>query len=330
MILVIGLFNLLLLVPDLAAAESITQKIILIILRVVFFLILMILSLQFKKIKSFHVFSWIVTGCEILSLIIFLYVMIQSANPNLLIQTMGLITIIIVVFLIPNRLSHTLLVSILGTISFFVCATIFISFSTAMDFWAAVVYASIAILLCAICAWNTQKHQYNEFLAKLELEHMSTTDVLTRLSNRFKMGKEADKWIDYCRQNGAPLSLVFIDVDDLKSINDSFGHLVGDAVLSTLADIIQNQLRETDVISRWGGDEFLLLLPNITTENAIILSERIRGLIEYTTFEKGVSITCSFGVVEMDDASTFESLLSQSDKLMYGGKQLGKNRVQST
>ena len=197
-----------------------------------------------------------------------------------------------------------------------------------MELCASVVYISISILLCAFSARNSEIHQYREFVAKSELERVGSVDYLTNTANRFKMEEEAGRWIDFCHRQGYPLALVFIDIDDLKTINDRFGHNAGDSVLMNMTHIIRSQIRNTDILARWGGDEFVLLMPNMTLDNAIGVSERIRSAIINNNFTKGIRVTCSFGVVAMKDGSVFQNLIEEADTLMYTGKKLGKNNVQ--
>lgn len=134
----------------------------------------------------------------------------------------------------------------------------------------------------------------------------------------------------FCRRQGLPLSIVFFDIDNMKNINDSYGHAIGDFVLTTLTKLVKNQLRGSDSLARWGGDEFVILLPSVTLANATALTERIGNRIQEYTFIEGYCVTCSFGVVEMKAGSDFETMVSQADKLMYDSKKHGKNSVHCT
>ncbi|MGE5614077.1 MAG: GGDEF domain-containing protein [Bacillota bacterium] len=325
-----AVFNLLLLVPDLTLIDGITKKISIAVVRVFFSLILFGVIFIVKRIKTFGMFSIIITACELFSVANFLFVFILYDNPDLLIQAMGLITIIIIVFNVPNRWVYMLATSIIGSVGFIVFAYFFDESFILNRFAAASVYITIAVVLCAISAWNTEIHQRKEYFARDELKRIGTTDYLTNTANRFKIEEEADRWIDFCKRNGLPLCLVFIDIDNLKSINDIHGHHKGDSVLAEMANLIHSKLHNSDVLARWGGDEFVLLLPNVTLENAVAISERIREAIYNYDFVEGVKVTCSFGVVAMKENSVFESMVRESDELMYSGKKLGKNIVISS
>jgi diguanylate cyclase (GGDEF)-like protein len=322
-----AVFNLMLMVPDLTLIDGVSKKASIVIIRSFFSLILFGVLFLVKRIKTFRVFSIIITACELFSIANFLFVFILYDSPDLLIQAMGMITIVIIAFTVPNRWVYMLVSSILGLLGFVFCASFFIESGGLNEFAASTTYISIAVVLCAISAWNTEKHQRKEFFARDELKRIGTTDYLTNTANRFKIEEEADRWIDFCKRNNLPLCLVFIDVDNLKSINDIYGHYKGDSVLTEMANLIHGQLHGSDVLARWGGDEFVLLLPNVTLENAVGICERIRESISNYDFVKDVKVTCSFGVVAMRENSVFESMIRESDKLMYRGKRLGKNVV---
>lgn len=321
-------FNIMLLLPDLALIENASARISIIIIRLVYSVILSIVGFSSKRISSFRTFSVIVSFLEILALWIFLFVFSRYVQPNLLIQAMGLMVLIIVFFLIPNQWKYLLFISVLGTVMFLTCAYIYVNLFVLSDFVATAVYLAVTVFLCALSAKNSETHQLNEFTSKLELERLSTTDFLTHAANRYKLEETAARWMAFCRRQGLPLTLVFIDVDDLKIVNDRFGHSIGDCVLSDLAKLFQAQLRSTDILARWGGDEFVLLLPNINLDDAIALTERIDASMKEQTFIDGFNVTCSFGVVEMKGSSDFESLICQADKLMYERKMQSKNKGQ--
>lgn len=323
-----ALFNILLLIPDLALIDDASSKIGIAIIRSVYSVMLVIVGLNSKRISTFKTFSVIVSFLEIMALWILLFVFCRYGQPNLLIQAMGLIVLIIVFFLIPNQWRYLLFISVFGTIMFFTCAYISVKPLVLSDFIATAVYVSVTVFLCALAAKNSEIHQANEFSSKRELEHLSTTDFLTHAANRYKLEEAAGRWMAFCRRQDLPLALVFIDVDDLKVVNDRFGHSIGDCVLSELAKLFQSQLRSTDILARWGGDEFVMLLPNVSLENAIALTERVDASIKEQTFIDGFNVTCSFGVVEMKDNSDFEMLICQADKLMYERKLQSKNKEQ--
>jgi diguanylate cyclase (GGDEF)-like protein len=235
---------------------------------------------------------------------------------------------IVLVCFIPNRWVYVLLVSVFAAAGFWVSTFLFANPIDRVELVAGLVYVSIAVLICVLSSWSSEQHQFKEFLAKRNLERLCSTDYLTNTANRYKMEEEALRWMEFCRRHSFPLCLVFMDVDNLKPINDQCGHTAGDFVLEQLASTVQGHLRRSDTIARWGGDEFLLLLPNSTVQDAVEVTERIRNSVRTSNAAGDYQVTCSFGVVEMKEDDTFESMISQADKLMYRCKLKGKDMVE--
>lgn len=326
-ILIVAFFNCTLLIPDINFIDNTQSKLLIILFRTVFSLTLILFSFNIKIIKSFNTFSKILTFLELFEIFIFLFVLNQYNPPDFLIQTLGLLIIIIAVFLFPNRWKYMLGVSISSVVGFLICSYLTITDLNYFHFSAGAVYLAIATLLCAIFAFNTEKHQFNEFAAKSELIRINSIDLLTKAANRYKLAEEADKWVKYCKRYNQPLSLVLFDIDNFKKINDEHGHNYADNVLIELVNLMMNKLLSSDVLARWGGDEFILLLPNTDKENAFNLSERLRKEIENFHFNENIMITCSFGVVGMKEYLNLDSMIEEADNTMYSAKKLGGNKV---
>jgi two-component system cell cycle response regulator len=165
------------------------------------------------------------------------------------------------------------------------------------------------------------------------LEDMATTDGLTGLLNRQAFMQRAEKEYSRTRKYSRPLSVVMIDVDHFKSINDRYGHAVGDEVLRAMSKICQQSLRGSDVLGRIGGEEFVLLLPDTPQANAIYVAERMREQLGHSSIEIDslkLNITASFGVATMrDDDAEFTTLLERADVAMYDAKHGGRNQVKA-
>jgi diguanylate cyclase (GGDEF)-like protein/PAS domain S-box-containing protein len=165
------------------------------------------------------------------------------------------------------------------------------------------------------------------------LENMANTDSLTGLSNRQSFLHRAEKEFSRARRYARPLAAVMIDVDHFKTINDRYGHAVGDAVLREVSAICQYSLRGSDLLGRIGGEEFVLLLPDTRQANAIYVAERMREQLAKTPIEvDGVVLTttASFGVASLSDADiNFNSILERADEAMYHAKHDGRNKVKS-
>lgn len=126
-------------------------------------------------------------------------------------------------------------------------------------------------------------------------------------------------------------SLVYFDIDFFKFINDTYSHASGDYIIKELINLIKYNLREYDSISRWGGDEFLILLPNTFLEEALFIIDRIKNKINEKIFifnSLEIKITCSFGIAEATKNETISEIINNADKLLYKSKNLGRNRIE--
>jgi diguanylate cyclase (GGDEF)-like protein len=164
-----------------------------------------------------------------------------------------------------------------------------------------------------------------------QLRHQSTTDPLTGLPNRRAFEARLTEECRRARRYGSPLSILLIDVDGLKRVNDERGHAAGDAVLHTTAKAIKAAMRTTDASARWGGDEFAILAPNTASEAAQQLGQRLLAYVARQTSSRDVDMTVSVGVSTLepdsDCASATESLLNAADAALYRAKAAGRNRV---
>ncbi|WP_051534542.1 sensor domain-containing diguanylate cyclase [Deefgea rivuli] len=164
--------------------------------------------------------------------------------------------------------------------------------------------------------------------ANRELARLATEDPLAGIYNRRAFEAEAAKAIASADRSGRPLSLLFLDIDHFKSINDRFGHAAGDDVIQKVAALSKDLLRSSDLLARWGGEEFVLLLPDTALAQAIVVGEKILAAVRNCAFESPqCSITISGGVAERSFAQPLESLLIEADQLLYRAKHAGRNRL---
>ena len=171
-----------------------------------------------------------------------------------------------------------------------------------------------------------------EFVLELELRRDARTDALTGLDNRRAMEERGPMELKRAQRSGAPVSVILCDVDHFKSINDRYGHVGGDTVLRTVATNLRGALRETDVLGRWGGEEFMAVLVDTDSMVARHVAERMRAAIARTAFEglpEGTTI--SLGVATQHTvvtaASAWDTLVKEADQLLYQAKKEGRNRV---
>lgn len=165
---------------------------------------------------------------------------------------------------------------------------------------------------------------------KERLEIASNTDPLTSLYNRRYMTEKLKEEVVRYKRNQRIFSLISADIDFFKKVNDTYGHDCGDYMLKSISDIMCKNTREQDLISRWGGEEFLILLPETDVKGAEILSEKLRKIIEASLFEYDeykISITMTFGVVAYDSEGGIDETIKKADNALYEGKAKGRNCV---
>jgi len=163
--------------------------------------------------------------------------------------------------------------------------------------------------------------------ANEHLRQLAHTDTLTGTMNRYRIEHQVQMALANAQRYDQPLSLLLFDIDHFKQVNDSLGHEAGDQVLKRLVTCVEGGLREGDQLGRWGGEEFLVLVPNTRSADAMVLAERLRRAVEATDFELGRAITVSIGVAEWRSDDSLKSLLERADRAMYKAKYLGRNRV---
>ncbi|MBN1839713.1 MAG: diguanylate cyclase [Campylobacterales bacterium] len=162
---------------------------------------------------------------------------------------------------------------------------------------------------------------------KKRVEELSITDRLTGLYNRLKLDELFAYHLLIARRHHTPFSIILLDIDKFKVVNDTYGHQVGDTILQEFALCIKAQIRAEDIFGRWGGEEFLLLLPNSTLENASLLAEKLRLCVASFSFSQVGTKTASFGVATFHDGDDEKSMMVRVDEALYRAKENGRNQV---
>ncbi len=165
-----------------------------------------------------------------------------------------------------------------------------------------------------------------------KFERHATTDALTGLANRHAMQEIFPEEIAACIAQGEPIAFIMIDVDNFKEFNDMFGHIAGDRVLSSVAKILCAQFRPDDLLVRYGGDEFAVLLPGVDIKQALVIGERVRVAVCGSTGDGSdsliqIPIKISMGVAELQHEGTIDSLIRDADAALYRAKHAGRNVV---
>jgi diguanylate cyclase (GGDEF)-like protein len=201
-------------------------------------------------------------------------------------------------------------------------------------------YLNIALVITRVCGLainNTRIHQ-SLVKANQDLEHslaseqrVARTDTVTGVNNRLSLFEHAAREFNAATRYQHALSVILFDIDHFKQVNDAFGHAVGDMVLENVAQVARAQLRGADIIGRYGGEEFVVLLPMTTAEQAYPVAERIRSAIAaiHVPMPQGdVTVTLSIGVAAIDAPDdSLDCLLDRGDRAMYAAKQAGRNRI---
>lgn len=165
-----------------------------------------------------------------------------------------------------------------------------------------------------------------------KFEKHATTDALTGLANRHTLKESFPAEIDRCIEKDKPISMMMIDVDNFKQFNDMFGHIAGDRALSAVSKILRSELRPRDLLVRYGGDEFAVLLPGATRKQTLVIGERIRIAVSGSTGDGSdsliqIPLKISMGVAQLDSQGTLDSLTRNADAALYRAKHAGRDIV---
>lgn len=177
---------------------------------------------------------------------------------------------------------------------------------------------------------NTQleKEIVERHKIEAELEHLATIDPLTSVYNRRKFNEILSYELRRDERYHSGISFILCDLDNFKLINDEYGHNTGDEVLIQFSKLVRKCIRSTDTFARWGGEEFVLLLPETGYERAIQISDKVRRLTESTRFSCVSHVTVSFGVTQYLEGDTADTLFKRADEALYKAKDNGRNRIE--
>jgi polar amino acid transport system substrate-binding protein len=207
--------------------------------------------------------------------------------------------------------------------------------------WKVIFVATFFILL--IVYWNIKLYKAKQEIEKtnillkkaqkeiedknIALEKLAITDKLTDVYNRTKLDEILLDEINRCKRFECSFGFCILDIDYFKSTNDSFGHLVGDKILISFAKLLKESIRETDYVGRWGGEEFVIIVPKTNKENLTAFAQKLRVKIENFDFEKVGKKTASFGITVTKENDTIETVIKRADDALYQAKKNGRNKV---
>ncbi len=192
------------------------------------------------------------------------------------------------------------------------------------------IYDDEGNIVSALEVFTDAKYSSTLFTENKRLLELTTKDQLTEVYNRKYIEYQIKSLMNEIELFNQNFGLVFIDIDDFKVVNDTYGHLIGDEVLKLITRTVKHNIRDDDVLGRFGGEEFILLLKLSNINELNMVSEKIRTLVEKSSIyveDKMLSVTISLGATLHKDGDTKESLIERADKAMYQSKITGKNRV---
>lgn len=183
----------------------------------------------------------------------------------------------------------------------------------------------------AIEVFTDLRYQRDNYIENRELKELLSYDALTRVPNRRYLDFTLNNLQQEASEFNTTFGILFVDIDDFKNVNDTYGHNVGDGVLQVVANTLQSNVRANDTVGRWGGEEFICILKLDTLDNLSVLAEKLRLLVEQSAYktEDGtiIKVTVSMGGTMFIDEESVSTLVDRADKLMYHSKQTGKNKV---
>lgn len=199
-----------------------------------------------------------------------------------------------------------------------------ITAQTAVDYWLVARVAAVFSLLAGVVLWSNRRLKRMNAV----LERLARTDPLTDLPNRTRLNDLFRREVDRARRYRRPFSIVILDMDNFKRVNDEHGHLAGDRTLQAFATVVRDNVRGADTVGRWGGEEFLVLCPETGAEEAVQLAERLRAATRATSFEGGRTHTVSAGVAAFREGDDLDVLMNRADAALYRAKNAGRDRVE--
>lgn len=167
----------------------------------------------------------------------------------------------------------------------------------------------------------------NRIKMEKKLKKLATIDSLTKIYNRYKIDDAINLHIARYRRYKEPFCTLMFDIDNFKTVNDTYGHDVGDRVLKALSRLVLNHIRTTDMFGRWGGEEFVIILGHTSEDEAFVIAEKLRTIVEASVTDGKYKITVSIGVAQYEDPESREELIKKVDKALYRAKENGRNQV---
>ncbi|NLA57465.1 MAG: GGDEF domain-containing protein [Firmicutes bacterium] len=288
---------------------------------------IIVLYLVVSRGTSYRVYPWLLTVCEMLASTGFVLILVNYPAPDFRIHTFWASLLIWSFVLVPNRWLYIVFASIYTGVIFLGMAVYYLSPLNPSHFSAAIYFMTLSIGLAAVSSHRMNSYKRSTYAALQALAKLSETDGLTGLYNRSGFDRRLREEMANPTYFSRSLALIMIDLDDFKKINDRWGHQYGDTVLVALANHLKEVVPPEGTLARWGGEEFVVLLPGYDLDRASQTAEKLRKHLAEQRYPHGTGVTASIGVAVAEYGETCESLLRRADELLYLAKAAGKNRI---
>ncbi len=297
-------------------------------IRIFIFLLSLILLWISQKVKSPNIIINTFFIYEIIFVLSYqIMIILVPKDPIFMDQAMAFLLILFASFLIPGRWIYCLLFSLGIMAEFLIAAPKYINHIPFHQYIGVFIYFLIAILFAAIYSFNINVYKRMQYLRENQLEQLAVTDPLTNIYNRQKFDRAFVQWLNIAKTEETVFAIIMFDLDNFKVLNDTLGHMTGDKVLIECVNVVSVHLRSRDVFARWGGEEFMILLPHTGLEEAAIIAERLRQTIEKSFSTYKPKITASFGVTQYKKDDTTDTIIMRVDSNLYIAKKQGKNCI---
>jgi diguanylate cyclase (GGDEF)-like protein len=292
--------------------------------RIIILAIGVTLFFGIPKIKKTNLIGVLVCAFAMFIYAVHIFVFFSYGKMPMMFETFNVVILSASLFLMPNRWVVNMAFSLLFFVVYLVVTPHICSAVAFFDQIIAAIYAFWNIVIVGILFYRINLHKRQGFAKELQLEALSKTDHLTKIHNR----KACDEFLDSSCNDNVVTSYIMFDIDNFKDVNDTYGHLVGDQVIVKIIETAKNVIRESDVIARWGGEEFIIIMPGTCLSAATEIAKRVREQISQIKHNHiKNSITCSFGVTSYTRGDTPNNIIRRVDQLLYLAKEYGKNRV---
>lgn len=329
--LVLGIIFFLFIIPDYFLNPSAQVFKTILVTRAVFLILIVFFFIMLgkKEIQS-NLHNWISVYALIVTvsyLLIYYQYEASGGSSPFFVQSLAVVVFILIFFSIDSHWLHMVIISFLLSAGFIVVTGIRQEGITPSGVFAVYVYILLALVISSFSAYRINIYKRMQFISRCELKRLSEEDGLTGIYNRSKFDKELDRWLDLARRYEHSFAMIMFDIDNLKTINDLYSHITGDKVLIEFAGLVQKELRSSDIFARWGGDEFIILLPNTGLDQAVQMAERIRDVVMSHNFNQVGTVSCSFGVAVYEKGDDRNTIVQRVDNRLYSAKKNGKRSI---